>query len=94
LTSSVNATILGVAETEQTQEEVRKVNKTELKVQMLRMNKTAEQLCAALGISKTSWFRKTNGESQFTQGEISALRFELELDDHQTARIFFDPDVS
>jgi len=70
------------------------VNKTELRVQMLRMNKTSDQLCAALGISKSSWFRKTNGESQFTQGEISALRFELDLDDHQTAKIFFDNDVS
>jgi hypothetical protein len=71
-----------------------KMNKTELKVQMLRKNKTTEQLCSALGISRTAWFRKTNGTSQFTQGEISALRFELDLDDHETAKIFFDRCVS
>ena len=70
------------------------MNKTELKVQMLRKNKTTEQLCSALGISRTAWFRKTNGTSQFTQGEISALRFELDLDDHETAKIFFDRCVS
>lgn len=70
------------------------MNKTELKVHMLRKDKTAEQLCTALGISRSAWFRKTNGISQFTQGEISALRYELELDDHDTAKIFFDLNVS
>lgn len=70
------------------------MNKKELKLQMIRMDKTADQLCTALGISRTAWFRKVGGTSQFTQGEIAALRFELDLDDHQTAKIFFDREVS
>ena len=45
-------------------------------------------------ISRTAWFRKVGGESQFTQGEIAGLRFELDLDDHQTAEIFFSAEVS
>ena len=70
------------------------MNTIELKVQMTRKQKTAEQLCAALGISRTAWYRKTIGESQFTQGEISGLRRELELDDQQVITIFFVGDVS
>ena len=70
------------------------MNTNELKVQMLRKEKTAEQLCAALGISKSAWWRKTTGKTQFTQGEIIDLRRELDLDDHQTALIFFNEEVS
>ncbi len=70
------------------------MNKRELKAQMIRKDKTVNQLCTALGISRTAWFRKVGGESQFTQGEIAGLRFELDLDDHQTAAIFFSEEVS
>lgn len=70
------------------------MNKLELKAQMVRKGKTVDQLCTALGISRTAWFRKVGGESQFTQGEIMGLRFELDLDDHQTADIFFNEEVS
>ena len=70
------------------------MNTIELKVQMIRKQKTAKNLCAALGISKTAWYRKTNGESQFTPGEISGLRRELELNDQQVIAIFFDDKVS
>lgn len=70
------------------------MNKRELKAQMVRKEKTVDQLCTALGISRTAWFRKVGGESQFTQGEIMGLRFELDLDDHQTAEIFFNSEVS
>ena len=70
------------------------MNTNELKVQMIRQQKTAEQLCATLGISKSAWYRKIGGESQFTQGEIMDLRRELSLDDRQTALIFFDEEVS
>lgn len=70
------------------------MNSKELKVQMIRKEKTVDQLCAALGISRSAWFRKVSGESEFTQGEISGLRFELELDDEMTGRIFFAEEVS
>ena len=70
------------------------MNKTELQIAMLREEKSVDDLCAALGISRSSWFRKVGGDSQFTQGEIMALRFELQLSDQQTTRIFFDDKVS
>ena len=70
------------------------MNARELKAQMIRKDKTVDQLCAALGISRSAWFRKVNCVSEFTQGEITGLRFELELDDHQTGIIFFNENVS
>ena len=70
------------------------MNVKELKAQMIRKDKTVDQLCAALGISRSAWFRKVGGESEFTQGEISGLRFELDLDDHLTGIIFFTKQVS
>ena len=70
------------------------MNSKELKVQMIRKDKTVDQLCAALGISRSAWFRKVSGESEFTQGEITGLRFELDLDDEQTGIIFFNREVS
>lgn len=66
----------------------------ELKAQMVRKDKSVDQMCAALGISRSAWFRKIGGESQFTQGEMMDLRNELDLDDQQTVAIFFDQDVS
>jgi len=70
------------------------LNVIELKTKMLRNEKTPDELCAAMGISKTSWYRKTGGESQFTLGEISIIRRELSLTDRETAIIFFDGKVS
>lgn len=70
------------------------MNKRELKAQMVRKDKSVDQLCSALGISRTAWFRKVGGVSQFTQGEIAELRLALDLDDHQTAEIFFNKEMS
>ena len=70
------------------------MNVRALKAQMVLRDKSVDQLCTALGISRSAWFRKVNGVSEFTQGEIAGLRFELELDDHLTATIFFDKEVS
>ena len=70
------------------------MNVKELKAQMIRKDKTVDQLCAALGISRSAWFRKVGGESEFTQSEIYGLRLELDLDDQMTGIIFFNGKVS
>ena len=70
------------------------MNKKELKAQMVRMGKSADELCAAIGISRSAWFRKVSGESEFTQGEITGIRSELNLDDRMTGIIFFSGTVS
>ncbi|MBE5788480.1 MAG: hypothetical protein E7325_02315 [Clostridiales bacterium] len=70
------------------------MNTLKLKAKMILLNKSIDEMCAALGISRSAWFRKTTGVSQFTQSEICAMRNELDLDDHETAQIFFNSMVS
>lgn len=70
------------------------MNVKALKAHMLLKDKNVDQLCIALGISRTAWFRKIGGVTQFKLGEIAGIRHELDLDDHQTAEIFFDHEVS
>ena len=70
------------------------MNSRELKAQMVRKDKTADQLCAAIGISRSAWFRKISGDNEFTQSEINSIRHELELDDQQTRSIFFSDEVA
>ena len=70
------------------------MNVKELKAEMIRKGKSVDQLCAAIGISRTSWFRKISGETEFTQGEISAISNLLSLNSEQIGSIFFDAEVS
>lgn len=70
------------------------MNILELKARMVLKKKSVDEMCAALGISRSAWFRKTTGVSEFTQSEICTMRKELELNDHETALIFFDQKVS
>lgn len=65
------------------------MNSLELKAQMIRKGKTSSDMCAAIGISASSWYRKIDGSTQFTQGEIIAIRKLLDLNDEQTGIIFF-----
>lgn len=70
------------------------MNATELKVQMIRKCKSAEQMYEAIGISSAAWYRKIGGKSEFTQGEITKIRQELNLTDAETTLIFFSEEVS
>ena len=70
------------------------MNVKELKARMILMDKSIDQVCTAIGISRSAWFRKVHGQSQFTQGEIVGIRHVLDLDDAMTSAIFFNDKVS
>ncbi len=70
------------------------MNVLKLKARMVLSDKTPDELCTAIGISRSSWFRKTTGVSEFTQYEISVIRKELHLTDAETTEIFFEEEVS
>lgn len=70
------------------------MNVPKLKAKMILENKSVDNVLEALGISRSAWFRKTTGASEFTQSEISSMRVLLNLDDHETAEIFFEEEVS
>lgn len=70
------------------------MNTKELKVAMIRKDMNVDRLCNAIGISRSAWFRKVCGESEFTQGEINTMRHELDLDDEQVINIFFTDEIA
>ena len=70
------------------------MDRTELSVAMIRKGKTNEDMYSVIGISRSAWFRKLSGASEFTQSEICAMRDILDLDDNKTVKIFFSKKVS
>lgn len=68
------------------------MDKARLKYEMDRRNVTIAELCEFLGISRSAFYRKCNGLSEFTQGEIQGIVDYLELD--SPMGVFFNPKVS
>lgn len=70
------------------------MNINALKAKMVFNEISAETLCERIGISQSSFYRKLNGTSEFTQGEISAIAGELKLTRDDVFTIFFADEVS
>lgn len=68
------------------------MDKYRLEYEMKRRNVTQEVLCKALKISRSAFYRKCNGLSEFTQGEIQGIVDYLQLD--SPMGIFFKEKVS
>lgn len=65
------------------------MNKVELEVIMLRKNISAAELAQKIGMDKSTLYRKL-ASGKFERSEIIKIRDELELDDADTIRIFFN----
>ena len=50
-------------------------------------------LAEKVGISRQSLSQNLNGEREFAQGEILAIKNNLRLSDDEFMQIFFNPDV-
>lgn len=64
------------------------MNKSLLLARMMERNVSVDELCHACGFSRTAFYRKVNGKSEFVQSEISAAKRLLNLSLEQTAQIF------
>lgn len=49
------------------------MNKLKLEYEMKSRGVSVDDLCKAIGISRSAYYRKVNGTSEFTQGEIQAI---------------------
>lgn len=49
------------------------MNKARLEYEMSVRGVTRAELCEAVGISRSAYYRKCNGTSEFTQGEIQKI---------------------
>ena len=68
------------------------MNKALLEYEMLKHNIKKSDMCALLGISRSAFYRKCNGESEFTQSEIQNIENILNLE--SPMEIFFAGKVS
>ena len=63
------------------------MNKALLEYKMKVKGKTISDMCSMLEMSRSAFYRKCNGKSEFTQGEISKIVKFLDLD--SPVEIFF-----
>lgn len=63
------------------------MNKALLEYKMKIKGKGISDMCSMLGISRSAFYRKCNGKSEFTQSEISKIVKYLDLD--SPVEIFF-----
>lgn len=68
------------------------MNKAKLEYEMNLRKVSRTELCQVLGISRSAFYRKCNGISEFTQGEIQKIVNYLGLE--TPVGIFFDAKVS
>lgn len=68
------------------------MDKAKLEYEMAKKNRSIADMCAMLGISRSAFYRKCNGISEFTQSEIQKIVDYLELD--TPVGIFFAGKVS
>lgn len=70
------------------------MNSRKLKAEMVLCDKSVDDICAAAGFSRSAWFRKISGETEFTQAEINAIARLLHMDIGKVGDIFFEEVVS
>ena len=68
------------------------MDRFKLEYEMKNQGMSAEELCQAIGISKSAYYRKLKGKSEFTLGEITKIIDTLHLD--SPVGIFFAEKVS
>lgn len=68
------------------------MNKRKLEEEMKKRGISKEKLCGELGISRSAFYRKCNGKTQFTLEEIQAIVQVLQLE--SPVEIFFSGKVS
>ena len=56
------------------------MNKALLHYEMKKKNVSIGDMCKVLNMSRSAFYRKCNGISEFTQGEIQAIVSHLELE--------------
>ena len=68
------------------------MDKLKLEYEIKKKGYTLEQFCKKLGMSRAAFYRKCNGQSEFTQSEIQKMVDCLELE--TPVGIFFAEKVS
>ena len=65
-----------------------------LKARIVLLDKTFTEVQEDLGISRSAWYRKLSGASEFTRDEIERISSYLNLEEEEVIIIFFPELVS
>ena len=65
-----------------------------LKGKIIAKGYSVEGFCAEVGISKTTFYRKLSGITEFSRSEIEQIIRSLELNENEIIEIFFAKKVS
>jgi predicted DNA-binding transcriptional regulator AlpA len=68
------------------------MDKALLEYEMKKRGVSIEEMCSVIGISRSAFYRKCTGSSEFTQSEIQAIVKHLKLE--SPMGIFFANEVS
>lgn len=68
------------------------MDKALLKYEMDRRNVSVDDLCKSIGISRSAFYRKIGGKTEFTRSEMQSIVDLLHLD--SPVPIFFGKEVS
>lgn len=71
-----------------------KLNSTELRAEILRKGLSIPRLAELMNISKKRLYSRINGDSSFTQSEITLIADILDLNGKRILDIFFGEKVS
>lgn len=69
-------------------------SKNELKAKLAQNEMNVSSLAARIGVDTGTLYRKMNGETFFSVGDIESIRDALELEDEDIISIFFASEVS
>lgn len=70
------------------------MNPTEFQVALIRAGLSKENIAISLGINISTFYRKFNGESDFTLSELRKLKKILHLTKDDVDRIFFSEQLA
>ncbi len=65
------------------------MNTKELKAQMILKSKNVDEIAKELGISKSAFYRKLRGQSEFDRKEICGIIKILQISNEEAIKIFF-----
>lgn len=66
------------------------MNSKALRAQMILKSKSVNDIVIALGISKSAFYRKLSGKSEFDRKEICSLMEILQINNEEAIKIFFN----
>ena len=70
------------------------MNRDRLRAAMVLVRMSVDKACEILHISRSSWYRKEIGKSEFTRWEIETLARALQLDESGLMSVFYESFVS